>query len=102
MLGEFHTDDINEGASSGTGLKSIVMWDPGQISSRSNCCSPFSRKARSTPLWKTIMVLESSTLRWRSTMLSRRFRIDEPGVKFSILQACITISLERLLTAEWM
>ena len=25
---EFHTDDINEGASSGTGLKSIVMWDP--------------------------------------------------------------------------
>ena len=25
---EFHTDDINAGAETGTGLKSIVMWDP--------------------------------------------------------------------------
>ena len=25
---EFHTDEINENAVSGTGLKSVVMWDP--------------------------------------------------------------------------
>ena len=25
---EFHTEDINEGGDGGTGLKSIVMWDP--------------------------------------------------------------------------
>ncbi|MFT5432080.1 MAG: 4-hydroxyphenylpyruvate dioxygenase [Myxococcota bacterium] len=24
----FHTDDVSEGADSGTGLKSVVMWDP--------------------------------------------------------------------------
>lgn len=25
---DFHTEDVNEGAASGTGLRSVVMWDP--------------------------------------------------------------------------
>ena len=25
---EFHTEDVNQGAASGSGLKSVVMWDP--------------------------------------------------------------------------